>query len=334
MLAAYARPDLARSTWQLGSSFTAFAILWYLALLSVDYSYLLTAATTLPAGILVVRLFIIQHDCGHGAFFASRHANDIVGSALGVVTLTPYAYWRKLHAMHHATSGNLDRRGFGDIDTLTVREYVALGKTRRFRYRLLRSPVVVFVIGPAYQFFLHHRLPVNLPLALRREWTSVIMTNISLAILLYVASQTVGIGRFLIVHVPVIWIAASIGVWLFYVQHQFEQTYWERDGNWSFEAAGVAGSSYYDLPRILHWCTGNIGFHHLHHLCPRIPNYRLRSCVTVCPDLLTATRITLVGSLRSTHLKLWDERQKKLVRFRDVDLTQMRAGSLQENPVE
>jgi omega-6 fatty acid desaturase (delta-12 desaturase) len=318
VLVRYATPDAARSVWQLSSSISGFALLWYVAFLSLDYSYALTLLCAVPASIFLVRLFIIQHDCGHGAFFASRPANNLLGSLLGVLTLTPYAYWQRLHAIHHATSGHLDKRGLGDIDTLTVREYVSLTPFARLKYRIYRSAVIVFVIGPVYHFVVQHRLPVPLPATWRREWISVVGTNLALAACVVVAWQTIGLGRFFLVHAPITWLAAAAGVWLFYIQHQFERTYWERGEEWSFETASLEGSSFYDIPAWLHWCTGNIGFHHIHHLCPRIPNYRLKSCVNVHPDLNRVTRVTFRESLRCVRLKLWDEERKKLISFRAV----------------
>jgi omega-6 fatty acid desaturase (delta-12 desaturase) len=291
--------------------------LWSLALLSLEFAYPLTLIVAIPSAIILVRLFIIQHDCGHGSFFRSRLANDVIGSILGVLTLTPHAYWRRLHAIHHGSSGNLDMRGLGDIETLTVREYLDLGRFQRARYRVFRNPVVVLVVAPAYQFFIHHRLPANLPLEWRREWGSVLTTNIVLGIILGCAWWTIGIDRFLLVHLPITWLAGSIGIWLFYVQHQFEHTYWASGDQWSFESASVEGSSYLDLPVLLHWCTGNIGIHHIHHLCPRIPNYRLRSSTDAHPALMNATRLKLGDTLKCLCLKLWDEDQKRLVGFRD-----------------
>jgi acyl-lipid omega-6 desaturase (Delta-12 desaturase) len=314
-LAPFASADLRRSVWQLTSTVVAFACLWVFALLSLKVSYSVTLTFAGPAAVMLVRLFIIQHDCAHRAFLLSRRANDVAGSILGVLTLTPHAYWRRIHVLHHAASGNLNRRGLGDIETLTVREYLALGRVARLRYRLFRNAFVVLVIGPAYQFFVHHRWPSNLPARWRREWVSVVLTNMALATIVWIAWQTIGLGPFLLVHLPITWIAGSIGIWLFYVQHQFEETYWADESEWSFEAASVAGSSYLDLPPLLHWCTGNIGFHHVHHLAPRIPNYRLSSSAGAHPALARATRITLPDAVRCLRLKLWDEDQQRLVGF-------------------
>src|SRR5262249_51037353 len=280
----------------------------------------LTPAFVVLAAIFNVRLFVIQHDCGHGSFFASRRANDIAGSILGVVNWTPYADWRKHHAIHHATSGDLDKRGAGDIDTLTVREYLALSPGRKLRYRLCRNPATILIVGPAYQFLLRHRLPASVPPGSRRERASVVGTNLALLGVVGVMSAGIGWMRFAAIELPVACLGASIGVWLFYVQHQFEGTYWAHDADWHFESAGISGSSYYDLPAILHWCTGNIGFHHIHHLCPRIPNYRLRESHRAHLGLARVTRLTFRESLRSFRLHLWDEKQQKLVGFGDLTL--------------
>jgi omega-6 fatty acid desaturase (delta-12 desaturase) len=296
----------------------AFACLWGLALLSLRFHYTLTVAFVIPAAFVLVRLFVIQHDCAHRSFFRSPRANDIVGSVLGVLTLTPHAYWRRVHAIHHGSSGNLDKRGLGDIETLTVREYQALNRVRRIGYRVYRNPVIVLVVGPVHQFFVHHRLPGNLPLAWRTEWSSVLLTNLALAAVGWAASRTIGIERFFLVHLPVTWLAGSIGILLFYVQHQFEQTYWAPADVWRFESASLEGSSYLDLPPLLQWCTGNIGIHHVHHLCARIPNYRLRSSLDAHPALRQATRLTLRDSLKCLRLKLWDADRKCLVGFADV----------------
>jgi omega-6 fatty acid desaturase (delta-12 desaturase) len=285
-LAPFASSDLRSSIWQLVTSVVAFAGLWTLAYLSLDNSYALTVLLAVPAAVCLVRLFIIQHDCGHGSFLPSRRANDVLGTLIGVLTLTPYSYWRRVHAMHHKASGNLDRRGFGDIDTLTIREYLALGRFQRARYRACRNPWVVLLIGPAYQFFVLHRFPTNLPRAWRREWRSVWLTNIALAGMIVCASWFLGVGQFVLVHLPITWIAGSIGVWLFYVQHQFEQTYWAPSSEWVFEEACLSGSSYLDLPPWLHWCTGTSAC--TTSICARIPNYRLHRTLEAHPSLRQA----------------------------------------------
>jgi omega-6 fatty acid desaturase (delta-12 desaturase) len=279
-----------------------------------------------PTAFLFIRLFILQHDCGHGSFFPSHAANNVVGSVLGVVTLFPYGYWRRTHAIHHATSGNLERRELGDVKTYTVREYLAFSPLRRWLYRLYRHPLVLLGFGPAYQFLLKHRFPFDLPWAWKREWASVMWTNVGLAASCAALASMLGGRAVLLVHLPVVRMAGAIGVFLFYVQHQFEDTYWEHDHAWDFYTAGVQGSSYFDLPRVLHWLTGNIGYHHIHHLASQIPNYRLAKCFHENPGLQQVTRLTLRDGLRTLRLKLWDEESHTLVGFDAVRGGRFRGG--------
>jgi len=282
---------------------------------SLRVSYWLTLALALPAAFFLVRLFIIQHDCGHGAFFRSSWAADITGSILGVLTLTPYHYWKKTHAIHHATSGNLEHRGFGDINTLTVDEYLALSWLGKVRYRVYRHPFILFGVGPAAHFLIVHRLPTIVPREWRRERRSILWTDVGLAALVVTAGLVFGFREVLLVHLPLLLLSCSIGVWLFYVQHQFEPTYWEHDETWKYESAALEGSSYYRLPRLLHWLTGNIGFHHIHHLNARIPNYRLPEVFRKHPELQRVTQLTLWESLKCMRLTLWDEQARRLVPF-------------------
>jgi acyl-lipid omega-6 desaturase (Delta-12 desaturase) len=314
-LAPFRHPDLARSIWQLSSTTVLFVAGWLLMYASLRLSYWVTLLLAVPTGFMVIRLFIIQHDCGHGSFFKSTRAADAVGRVLGVLTMTPYSYWKRTHAMHHATSGNLDHRGFGDITTLTVREYLAKTPVQRLKYRLYRHPLILFVIGPSFHFMLVHRVPGIVPREWRRERRSILGTNVSLAAGVIGMGLLVGFKAFLLVHLPLMAMTASLGVWLFYVQHQFEPTYWEHDEGWSYDAAALEGSSHYELPRVLRWLTGNIGLHHVHHLNSRIPNYRLQRVLDDVPELQTATRITLWQSLRCASLALWDERTRTLVPF-------------------
>ena len=312
----FASPSLASSVWQLMTSVGGWVFCVWTAMQSLDYSYALTAAAILAGAIFFVRLFIIQHDCGHGAFFVSRRANAAIGRALGVATLTPFADWRKHHAIHHATSGNLDERGIGDIDTLTVREYLAASSRQRLAYRIKRHPLTLFVVAPAYQFFVRQRFPG--PRAAHRERISVVTTTLMIGLVLAAFWRAGTLTAFLVVSVPMAWLAAATGVWLFYVQHQFETAYWKRSNDWTFEAASIAGSSFYDLPRWLHWCTGNIGYHHVHHLCPKIPNYRLRACAEALHAIAAPQRLSLIQSFACVRLALWDEERGLLVSFRDV----------------
>jgi omega-6 fatty acid desaturase (delta-12 desaturase) len=261
---------------------------------------------------------MIQHDCGHGSFFRHRLANDWVGRVIGVLTLTPYDFWRRTHALHHASSGNLDRRGIGDIDTLTVREFMALSTGRRLLYRLYRHPIVMFGIGPAYLFILRHRLPMGLMRSGWQPWISAMATNAAIVVLIAPMMWLVGVGPFLLVQVPITLLAASIGVWLFYVQHQFEDTFWAHEEGWDFHEAGLHGSSHYDLPIVLRWFTANIGVHHVHHLCSRIPYYRLQQVLLDHPQLSTVGRLTLFQSLCCVRKVLWDEDRHKLVSFREM----------------
>jgi len=318
VLAPYKKPDTRRAILQVLDTAIPFVALWGLMLASLQVSYALTLLLAVPTAGLLVRLFIIQHDCGHGSFFRSQKANHVLGSILGVATLTPYRYWRRTHAIHHATSGNLDRRELGDVRTLTVGEYRAAGRWHRFGYRLYRHPVVLLVLGPAWQFLIKHRLPFDAPRAWKAEWASVLWTNLALAAVVVTAALTVGLGPFLLVWAPIFVLSGAAGVWLFYVQHQFEDTYWERQEEWDFHLAGIEGSSFYDLPAVAHWFTGNIGYHHVHHLSSKIPNYRLRRCMAEVPDLQHVTRLTFRESLACLKLTLWDEESGRLVGFREL----------------
>jgi omega-6 fatty acid desaturase (delta-12 desaturase) len=320
LLARYREPDSARGVFELVITAVPFLIIWALVWNALDHGYWLGLLLEVPAAGLLVRLFMIQHDCGHGSFFRSRVANDWVGRAIGVVTLTPYDYWRHNHARHHAGSGNLDHRGLGDIDTLTVREFLAQPRWRRILYRLYRHPMVMFGVGPTYLFVLKHRLPVGMMRGGWKPWLSAMGTNAGIAALVAVGIWMVGCGPFLLVHLPIMVMAASIGVWLFYVQHQFEDTYWSHDEDWSFHEAALHGSSHYHLPVVLRWFTANIGIHHIHHLCSRIPCYRLPDVLRDYPQLAGIGRMTLLKSLRSVRLVLWDEERRQLVSFGEAAL--------------
>ena len=318
LLARYRAPSVTRSVTELAITAVPLVLIWALMWATLGISYGLCLLLAIPAAGLLVRLFMIQHDCGHGAFFRHRLANDWVGRVIGVLTLTPYDFWRSTHATHHSTSGNLDRRGTGDIDTLTVREYLSRSRLGRLRYRAYRHPLVMFGVGPAYLFLVQHRLPVGLMRQGWWPWLSAMATNLAIVAIGSFMMWLVGVGPFLLVHLPITLLAASIGVWLFYVQHQFESTRWEDGGTWNQHEAALHGSSFYDLPVVLRWFTANIGMHHIHHLCCRIPYYRLPMVLRQHPDLGGIGRLTLVRSLGCIRLALWDEAQQRLVSFRDV----------------
>jgi acyl-lipid omega-6 desaturase (Delta-12 desaturase) len=316
IVAPYARADQRRAVAQLLNTGLPFALLMGTLLCGARSHPGLVLPLAAPAALLLVRLFAIQHDCGHGSFLASRRANDVLGRVLGVLTLTPYACWRKSHALHHANSGNLDRRGTGDVRTLTVREYQSLWRPRRLQYRVYRHPMVLFGLGPIFLFAIHHRIPTVSPLRYRKIWGSILGTDAALAAFVVLMLLTVGGRALLLGYLPVILLAASTGTWLFYIQHQFEHTYWASGRDWNFHAAALNGSSFYALPAVLHWLTGNIGYHHIHHVCSKIPNYRLRECFDENPEFRDAGRLTFLDSLKCSRLSLWDEERRLLVPFR------------------
>jgi omega-6 fatty acid desaturase (delta-12 desaturase) len=315
---AFAIPDRYRGLSQLTTTAVAFAALWIGMLVSIKYGYWITLILAVPAAGFVVRFFMIQHDCGHASFFKSRRANNIVGHLIGPLTLTPYVYWQRVHAEHHATAGNLDRRGVGDVTTLTVREYLALSWWGRVGYRVYRHPFVLFGVGPIYLFLLKHRLPLDLPLRKVESWLSVLATNIAIAAAFVGLAMLIGPINVLKMQLPITLLASAIGVWLFFIQHQFDGVYWRRKHEWQASQAALSGSSYYRLPKILQWFTANIGLHHIHHLCSRIPNYRLQECLERIPELKQIRPVTILDSLRYSTLALWDEAADKMIKFRDL----------------
>ena len=319
VLARYREPSHARSLFEIAATLLPLGLLWTFSWMAIHLGcWEASLLLAVPASGFLVRLFMIQHDCGHGALFRNRLANDWVGRVFGVLTLTPYDFWRRTHAIHHATSGNLDRRGVGDIDTLTVAEYRALSFWGQLRYRLYRHPLVMFGLGPAYLFLLQHRLPPGLVRAGWQQWLSVVSTNLAIAVIVGTLIKLIGVGPFLLVHLPISLLAASIGVWLFYIQHQFEDTSWDRAARWNVHDAALHGSSHYDLPGVLRWFTANIGMHHVHHLSSRIPYYRLPQAVQENAALSEINRLSLIQSFRSVRLVLWDEDQRRLISFRDA----------------
>ncbi|MFC3125406.1 fatty acid desaturase [Pseudoroseomonas globiformis] len=322
-LAPYMGADHRRSIGQLVLSLTLFVA----SVTAGHVAHAFYGMASLPfsflAGLLIVRLFVIQHDCGHRSFFRNTTACDWTGRVLSLFTLTPYGYWRRDHNKHHATSGDLDRRGSGDVDTLTVREYNGSGWRAKLQYRLYRHPVVLLGFGPAWQFLLRYRLPIGLGKVQRgRMVGSILLHNAALMAFFCGLAWFLGPVAVATVWLPAVMAASTVGVWLFYVQHQFEGTYWERHMEWSFVDAALSGCSYYRLPRWMHWLTGNIGYHHIHHLSSRIPNYRLASVFAEVPELREAPSIGLIESLRCAQLALWCEDRRRLVSFRDARASQ------------
>jgi len=311
----YKIPDDSRAIFELMVTVLSLVALWVTMWVMAGVSAWLPALLAIPSGALLVRLCMIQHDCGHNAFFSSRQANDWTGRILGVFTLTPFDFWRHSHALHHAGSGNLDRRGIGDIDTLTVEEYLARSRWGRLKYRMYRHPLVMFGLGPSFLFLLLHRLPLGATRLGPMPWLSTMLTNLGIAALFTLIIALMGLATFLLLYLPMTVIGASIGVWLFYVQHQFEHTYWEQDTDWSHPDAALHGSSFYDLPRWLMWLTGNIGIHHLHHLSSRIPFYRLPEALADYPELRGIGRLTLWQSLANVRLTLWDKARHRMISF-------------------
>ncbi len=314
-LAAYRATSNGRAYVELSITLLPFIALYGAMWWSLSIGYWLTLILALPTAAMLVRLFAIQHDCGHGAFLKSKKSNDWLGRAIGILTFTPYDDWRREHALHHAGSGNLARRGFGDINTLTVGEYMALSKPRKFQYWLYRHPIVLFVIGPSWQFLLRHRWPTGRAKNLM-PFLSTHSTNIGIAVYSVLMIWWMGWQAFLMVQLPVTILAATTGVWLFYVQHQFDETLWQQDTDWQREHAALHGSSYYDLPQPLMWLTGNIGIHHVHHISSQIPFHVLPKVVKDYPELKTIGRLTLWESIRCIPLTLWDEERNMLVSFR------------------
>ena len=315
----YSTPSLSRGISELLITVVPFALVWYAMYWATMHGHVWLFCALLPFAVgFLVRLFLIQHDCGHRAFFPTQRANDWLGRCLGVLTLTPYEHWRRAHAIHHASSGNLDRRGVGDVDTLTVSEYIARPRALRWRYRIYRNPLLLFCVGPAFIFLLQNRIPAGFFRAGWRHWASTLGTNVSIAGVAILMVYAIGLKPFFLVQGPIMLLSASVGGWLFYVQHQFEGTYWSGGTQWNFREAALHGSSHYDLPLVLRWFTANIGMHHAHHLCSRIPFYRLPFAVRSQPELRDKDRLTLWQSLRCINLALWDEKSQRLVSFRQA----------------
>ena len=312
----YEQPNLMKAIWQLVNTFIPYFILCVMMYLSLSrgYSYWVTLGLGILAAGLLVRIFIFFHDCAHQSFFASRKANTTLGYLCGVLTFTPYEEWRRAHGWHHNTSGDLDRRGQGDVWTLTAEEYRASSKMNRFGYRFFRNPLVLLCLGPAYLFLISYRYPHKG--SKRRQRNSVMITNAAIAIIIVAASLTIGFKTYALIQFPVIFFAGVIGVWLFYIQHQFQGVYWSRHDQWDPIKASLYGSSYYKLPRVIQWFTGNIGLHHIHHLRARIPNYNLQRAYNETKAYLNIEPLTIRKSIACLGLKLWDEKGQKLVGFK------------------
>lgn len=317
ILAKYREPSALRSSYELAVTIGPFILLWAAAWWSLSVSYWLTLAIALVNAAFLLRLFAIQHDCGHGSFFNSRTASDWVGRVLGVLTLTPYDVWRRTHSIHHSSAGNLGRRGIGDIHTKTVAEYQQLSAWDRLVYRLYRNPVVLFGFGPGYLFLLQNRLPFGL-MDGRRYWVSAMGTNLFIFLALAMILYFGGLAPLLLIFLPSTLLAATAGMWLFYVQHQFETTQWDTDENWQMHDAALHGSSHYVLPSVLQWLSANIGIHHVHHLYSRIPFYRLPEVLRDHAELAAGNRMTIRESLGNARLHLWDEESRRLLSFAQV----------------
>lgn len=317
-VAKYAQPDYLKALGQISNTFLPYIGLWALMIFFVlqSYSYWITLLLAIPASGFLVRIFIFFHDCTHGAFFPSRRANRILGYITGTMVFTPFEDWQRTHVIHHSAAGDLDRRGVGDIWTLTVEEYLAASPKKRLIYRLFRNPIILFSIIPLFMFLVINRF--SSPGAGKRERRSVTLTNAFIVGIILVMSLTLGLQNYLLIQLPIILMAASIGMWMFYVQHQYEDVYWVRHSSWDLTLSGLQGSSYYKLPKVLQWLVGNIGLHHIHHVKANIPNYNLQRCYNEVPALQAVAPLTIRKSLKSLWLNLWDEQRQKLVSFRAV----------------
>ncbi len=316
IVARYHRSDNRRAVRQVINTFGPYLALWGVMIWTINISYWITLPLAILSAGFLMRGFIILHDCGHGSFFTSRKANDILGFISGILTFTPYAYWRHRHAMHHATAGNLDKRGAGDVWTMTTEEYRTSSWRKRLGFRLFRHPLVLLVLGPAYMFLIQHRFAAK---GSGWRWhLSVAWTNLCLIGVGFAVSSLIGFWAYVGIQLPIILVTGAAGVWMFYVQHNFEGAYWERSKNWSYVESALKGSSYYELPRVLQWFSGNIGFHHIHHLSPRIPNYFLEKAHKENALFRSVRPMRIKDSLKSLHLRLWDEEKRMLVGFRQM----------------
>ena len=324
----YEKPDLGKAIWQLVNTFVPYFLILYLMYQSIhaNFSYWVTLALAVPAAGFLGRIFIFFHDCVHSSFFASQKANAILGRICGILTFTPYDDWRRAHGIHHATVGDLDRRSVGDVWTLTVDEFLTAPKWTQLGYRLFRNPLVLFGLGPAYEFLISHRFYHKG--ARKKERYSVYFTNLSILVIILAAGLTIGFETYLLIQLPVIIICGLMAVWMFYVQHQFVSVIWARHEEWDPIRIALEGSSFYKLPRLLQWFSGNIGYHHIHHIRPRIPNYNLQRCFDETPEMRAVQPLTIRKSLKSPFLHLWDESQKKIVGFRSLKRLKQRKHAI------
>ena len=315
----YNRPELKKSLWQICNSVIPYLFMWYLMYRSLQYSYWITLLLSLVASGFLIRIFIIFHDCGHRSFFASKKANNVVGMIMGILAFTPFFKWHNQHYIHHATSGNLDKRGIGDVWTMTVEEYLSSSRRKRFYYRAFRNPFIMFTVGPLLVVMVQNRI-ANKKLT-RLEKMNVYFTNIVVLIMAILISLVIGIKAYLLIQLPIILISHSMGLWLFYIQHQFDDVYWERSGKWDYKTSAIKGSSYLKLPAVFQWFTGNIGFHHVHHLSSRIPNYNLEKCHKENDIFKEVKPIVLFKTFRALTLGLWDEATHRMISFRKMSVT-------------
>ncbi len=318
-VARYQTSDVRRSLWQIANSIIPYILLWYLMWRSLAVSYTLTLLLALPAAGFMMRIFIIFHDAGHGSFFKSQKANTLIGYITGIMTFTSYGQWRHDHAIHHATAGDLDRRGVGDVPTMTVEEWRTAPRLKRWGYRLMRNPLILFGLGQLAVFLISYRF--FSPASGRREKWSVVWTNLALLAIIVGMCLTIGWKAYLLIQLPIVWIGGAIGEWLFYVQHQFQGVYWVRHKEWDYVSSAMKGASYYQLPKVLQWFTGSIGFHHIHHLSPKIPNYNLERCHKENPIFHPAKTLTLWTSLHALGLRMYDEASGKMVGFGAINKT-------------
>ncbi|MDY7046656.1 fatty acid desaturase [Virgibacillus sp. M23] len=319
-VAVFANSDVRRSVIQLVNTILPFLVLWFLAYQSLSISIWLTLGLAVVASGFVIRIFIIFHDCTHSSFFKSPKANRMVGTLTGIITLFAFEKWKRSHAIHHATSSNLDKRGTGDVWVMTVNEYKEASFWRRLAYRLYRNPIIMFGLGPLYLFLLSNRF--NRKGARRKERLNTYFINLSIVVIYASLIWIVGWQAFLTIQLPILFLSGSLGIWLFYVQHQFEDSYFENEAEWDYVKAAVDGSSYYKLPKIIQWVTGNIGYHHVHHLSPKVPNYHLEDAHESTPPLQKATTITLLTSLQSIRFRLYDEASRTFISFKELKTLQ------------